>query len=47
MTVCYTPRKTPNVSATHVAIFSKVDFKGQLSFVMYLPEDGHMCGRNM
>jgi hypothetical protein len=47
MKVYYTPRKTPNVSATHVAILRDVDFKGQLSFVMYIPEDDHMCARNM
>jgi hypothetical protein len=47
MKVYYSPRKTPNVSATILAIFSEVDFKEQLSLLMYLPEDVYMCGRNM
>jgi hypothetical protein len=47
MKVYYPPRETQNVSATHVAIFSVVDFKEQLSFVMYLLEHFHMCGQNM
>jgi hypothetical protein len=37
MKVYYPPRKTPNVSSTHVAIFSEVYFKGQLSFVILRP----------
>jgi hypothetical protein len=46
MKVYYPPRKTRNVSVTHVTIFCEVDFKEEFSFVMYLPEEFYMFGQN-